>query len=1305
MGAAGELKKEEENEIRRKSTIEERIDEGVIKGAKEIMLLDKTELKKMSKYICKISGNNIGTGFFCRIKYGFDLIEVLITNYHVIDDNYLNNNKELKYCVDGKSKVMNVDKNSKIYSSIRNKYDIMIIKLDKEEIKDYLNIDENIFNINSENSYKNEQIYILHYPNSGEASISYGCGIEKIDEYNIKHLCNTEPGSSGGPILSLLTNKIIGIHKGCIKKKSKNIFNIGTFLKFPLNELNSRNEIQIKIRIKKKDINKNIYFLDNTDYKKEEIKHFHDNIKEFNKLNIELYINNRNEEYKKYFIPEKEGTYTIILKFNISIKDCSYMFYNCYNIINIDLSNFDTKNVLNVNNMFAFCESLKSINGISKLNTSNVADMSSMFCNCISLISLPDILNWDISNVFDMNHMFYACESLKSLPDITIWDTKNVKDMSYMFSLCKSLISLPDISKWNTKNVKDMSYMFYFCRSLGSLPDISKWNTKNVKDMSYMFYFCRSLDNLPDISKWNTTNVKNMDSIFDNCKSMSISPLKEEKKIGKELVTNNKTIKAILSLILYNQSFINKIQSSIKEGEINKGYLIKYDFMNDIFKLDIYKIIFDYICNNQNIQKLLPKLLYNDYNIFYEKILKEFDAETINKINKYNKENNIYSNQYDANIKNLKLNNNIFSYITNNFFILNEELYKLFSSSKDLFYIENNFEYFYKEKKIFIKLDKLRNKNSLLICYINNRNELILEEIFYFFNSKNRENCIEQIKEEGLSKYQGYLLFNEGDLFSPIFDKNQNYIGNAYKYDPLINDYTKYNINFEIRKMILLYLNYKKLRNPNGSNNNKFKEYYLINESWMDNYKDYYKFNEISYEFDKNSSIQTIINSIINTDKNNNFNLKDKLVALIIKLLPKKIIHDFNIRDREFNYKFNNEEIQNPNTILMNYNVNNILFYYSDFELVNAKIYDSLFKYMNMNILIEEGKGVVNNDNFVMKAEKVECIFEAELIIIQFPNKNTEGKYLIEIGKLNNNNIFEPEYFLLYEQYNYLNEHFQNIINSNGFKEYCKTFSYLPLNTMEIIDNNNIKIGIAIKKNMNPEYDKNNNLNILNQQYSTNIQQDKIKNANNICIKEGQENKNNMIINCTQLLPKLNSIFPWAPRVGLDNIGATCYMNAILQCFCQIDEFASYFKCDKLHNQINEAIEKCNIEKKDSLTASFKILVEKIWPDEAMHYESNKRHFPPKEFRQKIADMSPLFKNIGANDAKDLINFIIMTLHEELNQSIVGNNLVQQNNLKCGNQIEYLFQVFYQDYQRTFRSKISELFYAIQQTQTNLFNL
>ena len=47
-----------------------------------------------------------------------------------------------------------------------------------------------------------------------------------------------------------------------------------------------------------------------------------------------------------------------------------------------------------------------------------------------------------------------------------------------------------------------------------------------------------------------------------------------------------------MKLILYNNQFINRIQNSKKEGEINKGYLIKYDFMIEIFKVNIYTINF-----------------------------------------------------------------------------------------------------------------------------------------------------------------------------------------------------------------------------------------------------------------------------------------------------------------------------------------------------------------------------------------------------------------------------------------------------------------------------------------------------------------------------------------------------------------------------------------------------------------------------------------------------------------------------------------------------------------------------------------
>ena len=77
----------------------------------------------------------------------------------------------------------------------------------------------------------------MHYPYGNEAAISYGCGFEKVNDdndYDYRHKCHTEPGSSGSPILNALNNKVIDIHKGYI---NKNNFNIGTFLKFPLNEL------------------------------------------------------------------------------------------------------------------------------------------------------------------------------------------------------------------------------------------------------------------------------------------------------------------------------------------------------------------------------------------------------------------------------------------------------------------------------------------------------------------------------------------------------------------------------------------------------------------------------------------------------------------------------------------------------------------------------------------------------------------------------------------------------------------------------------------------------------------------------------------------------------------------------------------------------------------------------------------------------------------------------------------------------------------------------------------------------------
>ena len=210
--------------------------------------LDETKFKEKGKCICKISRGLMGTGFFSKIDYEGKTIPVLITNYHVIDDDFINKNKKLTFYINGNSHTIDINKESVVYSSTDKKYNIMIIKLKECEGYSFLEIDNNIFKDGSLENYENQGIYILHYPgNEEKAQISFGEGIKKIREDNddIMHKCHTESGSSGSPILCAATNKVIAIHRGGNSHKG---YNYATFLKFPLNELMNKNENEIKVR-------------------------------------------------------------------------------------------------------------------------------------------------------------------------------------------------------------------------------------------------------------------------------------------------------------------------------------------------------------------------------------------------------------------------------------------------------------------------------------------------------------------------------------------------------------------------------------------------------------------------------------------------------------------------------------------------------------------------------------------------------------------------------------------------------------------------------------------------------------------------------------------------------------------------------------------------------------------------------------------------------------------------------------------------------------------------------------------------
>ena len=529
-----------------------------ILGTKEI-------LKQMENCICKIYRNDgiKGTGFFCKILYNNYNIPVMITNNHIIDEEYIigNNNINITLDDDNISKTIILNDNRRIYTN--KEYDITIIEIkcekdklnekdEKDKINNFMDLDEKIFINNSNELYKNHSIYIPQYLYGEKAVVSYGI-IKNIDKYNICHYCHTESGSSGSPIINLLNNKIIGIHKeGSLRPKK----NFGTYLKLPIiqfvnkykNKINEINEIkensiinkyiinkiEITLEINKQDINEKIYFLDNTDYieDKTNINHFHDNLKELNEYNTDLYINNNKYKYQKYFIPKKGGKYIIKIIFKINIKDCSFMFADCKSIINIDFKYFNTSNVNNMRYMFSGCENIKYLD-LSSFDTKNVTNMMRMFYKCEKLKEL-NLSSFNTENVNNMSEMFCMCQQLKEL-NLSSFDTKNVNNMMYMFGGCKELKEI-NLSSFNTKNVSNMMGMFSSCEHLKEL-NLSSFDTRNVNNMMYMFCGCEKLKEL-NLSSFDTKNVTKIESIFYLCdiKNYNLSTFTKFKK--EEMINN-----------------------------------------------------------------------------------------------------------------------------------------------------------------------------------------------------------------------------------------------------------------------------------------------------------------------------------------------------------------------------------------------------------------------------------------------------------------------------------------------------------------------------------------------------------------------------------------------------------------------------------------------------------------------------------------------------------------------------------------------------------------------------------------------
>ena len=579
MGSSGTKKKKD---------YEEQIDIG---GHHDVSIKEMEYFQRQMKYsICKINtikqdSESFGTGFFCIIPFPTKLypLPVLITNNHVLNENDIKTGNIIEFSLknDELKSQIDIDELRKTYTSTT--YDTTIIEIKEDDnlntnIYNFLEIDDGLYEGNLTKKYFKKPVYLLHYKNSKEAKHSLGDIKIEEDNFNIVHYCNTDKGSSGGPILNLSNFKVLGVHKG--SKKGK--YNLGTLINIPINDFyqNQKKIGNIKISLfKETNESKKTGYLENKNIETSIFKETNEskkqkNLEENNNNEITIIYQNRsivnlNEELKKeiknslgeeisknklfgeIFVKNNRNNCRIIINgvekelfsfYNIenleenqklevklkginNVKDMSYMFCGCLSLFSIsEIWKWETNNVTNLTGLFYGCSSLTTLPDISEWNTNNVISMGYLFDGCSTLKSLPDISKWNTNNVTVMGAIFRRCSSLTILPDISKWNTNNVINLGCLFDKCSSLKTLPNISNWNTNNVTNMNSLFCGCSSLIELPDISNWNTNNVNDIGCLFYGCTSLKTLPDISKWDTSNINDMGGLFYGCSSLQKLP-------------------------------------------------------------------------------------------------------------------------------------------------------------------------------------------------------------------------------------------------------------------------------------------------------------------------------------------------------------------------------------------------------------------------------------------------------------------------------------------------------------------------------------------------------------------------------------------------------------------------------------------------------------------------------------------------------------------------------------------------------------------------------------------------------------
>jgi ubiquitin C-terminal hydrolase len=173
-------------------------------------------------------------------------------------------------------------------------------------------------------------------------------------------------------------------------------------------------------------------------------------------------------------------------------------------------------------------------------------------------------------------------------------------------------------------------------------------------------------------------------------------------------------------------------------------------------------------------------------------------------------------------------------------------------------------------------------------------------------------------------------------------------------------------------------------------------------------------------------------------------------------------------------------------------------------------------------------------------------------------------------------------------------------------------------------------------------------------------------------------------------------------------------MNATLQCLLHVNELVAYF-LNEYPKDFKKLQEKNKyISTKGNISKVFYELIKGVYsknkeiyiPDNSsdLSYENvydYSNSISPEKFHKTIGYFNSQFKNLEANDSKDLILYLLQTIHSEL-------NYLSDNQTISGRPNQYdrqqLFSYFCQTYEKKNFSIISTIFYGTYENLTKCSN-